>query len=78
MQGIWDDSHIPGFKRIADFCHAHGTLIGVQLAHAGRRASTYAPFVWLNATKSQRANKWAADKDENGWPDDGQSCIQTL
>lgn len=36
--GIWDDDHIPGLRRIADFIHANGALFGIQLAHAGRKA----------------------------------------
>ncbi|KIK63337.1 hypothetical protein GYMLUDRAFT_163123 [Collybiopsis luxurians FD-317 M1] len=43
--GIWDDSHIPGLKQIVDFAHSQGQKIGIQLAHAGRKASTVAP--WL-------------------------------
>ena len=37
--GIWDDAHIAGFRRIAEFVHAQGARIGMQLAHAGRKAS---------------------------------------
>ncbi|KAI8363649.1 hypothetical protein B0O80DRAFT_379286 [Mortierella sp. GBAus27b] len=37
--GIWDDAHIPGIKRVADFVHGHGGKIGIQLAHAGRKSS---------------------------------------
>jgi 2,4-dienoyl-CoA reductase-like NADH-dependent reductase (Old Yellow Enzyme family) len=36
--GIWDDGQIAGLARIVDFCHAHGASVGVQLAHAGRKA----------------------------------------
>ncbi|MCB1397692.1 MAG: NADH:flavin oxidoreductase/NADH oxidase [Rhodobacter sp.] len=36
--GIWSDAHIPGLKRLADFAHANGALMGVQLAHSGRKA----------------------------------------
>ena len=35
--GIWDDKQIPGLKRIADFVHAQGSKLGIQLAHAGRK-----------------------------------------
>lgn len=40
--GLWSDEQIPGFARIADFVHEHGegAKVGVQLAHAGRKAST--------------------------------------
>ncbi len=42
--GIWSDEHAAAWRRIADFVHARGARIGVQLAHAGRKASTYRPF----------------------------------
>ena len=42
--GIWDDAHIPALRRINDFLHAQGAASGVQLAHAGRKASTRRPW----------------------------------
>lgn len=42
--GIWDDGHIEMLARIAHFIHQQGALAGIQLAHAGRKASTYAPW----------------------------------
>lgn len=36
--GIWDDAHIPGFKRVVEQVHAQGSKIGIQLAHAGRKS----------------------------------------
>src|SRR5579859_2503429 len=41
--GIWDDGHIEMLSRIVGFIHQQGALAGIQLAHAGRKASTYAP-----------------------------------
>jgi len=38
--GIWDDAHIAPLKRITDFIKAHGAVPGIQIAHAGRKAST--------------------------------------
>ena len=38
--GIWSDEHIEPFRRIVDFIHSQGALAGIQLAHAGRKAST--------------------------------------
>ncbi len=35
--GIWSDSHIDGLKKIVDAVHAAGAMIGIQLAHAGRK-----------------------------------------
>lgn len=42
--GIWDDAHLPMLRRINDFIHAQGAASGVQLAHAGRKASTRRPW----------------------------------
>jgi 2,4-dienoyl-CoA reductase-like NADH-dependent reductase (Old Yellow Enzyme family) len=39
--GIWKDEHIEGLKRITTFIRAQGSVAGIQLAHAGRKASTY-------------------------------------
>ncbi|MFB9860809.1 NADH:flavin oxidoreductase/NADH oxidase [Salinicoccus siamensis] len=36
--GIWSDGHVPHYKRIVDACHRHGAKVGIQLAHAGRKA----------------------------------------
>jgi 2,4-dienoyl-CoA reductase-like NADH-dependent reductase (Old Yellow Enzyme family) len=41
--GIWKDDHIEPLARIVRFIHDQGTVAGMQLAHAGRKASTYAP-----------------------------------
>jgi 2,4-dienoyl-CoA reductase-like NADH-dependent reductase (Old Yellow Enzyme family) len=41
--GIWKDEHIPGLKRIVDFIHQQGAVAGIQLAHAGRKASCAIP-----------------------------------
>lgn len=39
--GIWSDDHIPGLRRLADFAHANGGLMGVQIAHSGRKAFSH-------------------------------------
>ncbi|WP_310829493.1 NADH:flavin oxidoreductase/NADH oxidase [Paenibacillus pedocola] len=36
--GIWSDEHIAGLARIVDACHAYGAKVGIQIAHAGRKA----------------------------------------
>ncbi len=45
--GIWKDDHIEPLARIAAFVRAHGAVPGIQLAHAGRKASTSPP--WQNS-----------------------------
>jgi 2,4-dienoyl-CoA reductase-like NADH-dependent reductase (Old Yellow Enzyme family) len=42
--GIWKDEHVEMLSRIFAFVSSHGAVPGVQLAHAGRKASTAAPF----------------------------------
>jgi 2,4-dienoyl-CoA reductase-like NADH-dependent reductase (Old Yellow Enzyme family) len=42
--GLWSDEHARGFERITRFMHEEGALAGIQLAHAGRKASTDAPW----------------------------------
>lgn len=46
--GLWKDEHIPGLKRIVDFLRHNGSVVGIQLAHAGRKASTSAPWKGMN------------------------------
>ncbi|WP_172199419.1 NADH:flavin oxidoreductase/NADH oxidase [Saccharibacillus qingshengii] len=36
--GLWSDEQIPALRRIVDAVHAHGSKIGIQIAHAGRKA----------------------------------------
>lgn len=36
--GLWSDDQIPAFARIIDEVHRYGTKIGIQIAHAGRKA----------------------------------------
>ncbi|MGK5629682.1 NADH:flavin oxidoreductase/NADH oxidase [Streptomyces sp. URMC 123] len=42
--GLWHDHQIAGLRRIASFLAAQGTVPGIQLAHAGRKASTDSPW----------------------------------
>src|SRR5450755_908829 len=42
--GIWKDDHIEFLARITRFLHSQGAAAGIQLAHAGRKASTRRPW----------------------------------
>jgi 2,4-dienoyl-CoA reductase-like NADH-dependent reductase (Old Yellow Enzyme family) len=42
--GIWKDEHIQPLARIAAFLRGQGAVAGIQLAHAGRKASTHVPW----------------------------------
>jgi len=42
--GLWDDTHIDGLARAVSFIHSQGAAAGIQLGHAGRKASMSAPW----------------------------------
>ncbi len=42
--GIWNDAQVDAFRKIAEFVSARGAVPGIQLAHAGRKASTHVPW----------------------------------
>ncbi|MFI7137382.1 NADH:flavin oxidoreductase/NADH oxidase [Streptomyces massasporeus] len=42
--GIWNDAQVEAFRRITRFLAAQGTVPAIQLAHAGRKASTDRPW----------------------------------
>lgn len=54
--GLWNDEQTAAWRRITDFAHRHGAAIGVQLAHAGRKASTRAP--WLGGVAGPEDGGW--------------------
>ena len=64
--GLWSDAQIEGVKRVADFVKSQGALCGIQLAHAGRKSSTVAP--WIAARSKQPSVR--ATKEVGGWPND--------
>ncbi|KAJ6157841.1 hypothetical protein N7470_005433 [Penicillium chermesinum] len=51
--GLWQDSQIAPMKEVIEFAHSQGQKIGVQLAHAGRKASTVPP--WLGGVTATNA-----------------------
>ena len=55
--GIWKDEHVEMLSRIARFVHEQGSVAGMQLAHAGRKASTYRPW----------SGDGEVDESEGGW-----------
>ncbi|KAI9465023.1 FMN-linked oxidoreductase [Lactarius psammicola] len=44
--GLWTDSQIAPLRRVVDFAHTQAAKVGIQLAHAGRKASTLAAGGW--------------------------------
>ncbi len=56
--GIWSDAHIEFLSRITKFIHSQGSAAGMQLAHAGRKASTY---------RTWSEKQGAVPESEGGW-----------
>src|SRR5439155_25612644 len=42
--GIWSDDHVAPLARVARFIVSQGAVAGIQIAHAGRKASTARPW----------------------------------
>ena len=60
--GLWNDDQIAPLKRISDFLHTQGAASAIQIAHAGRKAST--PLWWRGSF-----NETDAEKEEVGFAD---------
>lgn len=54
--GIWKDSQVEELKKITEFAHSQNQKIGIQLAHAGRKASTVAPWLSFGAVATKEVN----------------------
>ena len=64
--GLWKDEQLAGLKAVADIVHSQGALCGIQLAHAGRKASTVAPTV----AERFQLRSMRATQEVGGWPED--------
>jgi len=56
--GLWNDEQVAAWQRITGFLRAQGAVPAVQLAHAGRKASTAVPW----------EGKESVPESEGGWP----------
>ena len=63
--GIWNDEQRDAWTRIVDFVHGQGAAAGMQLAHAGRKASTRPPF----------EGRGYVAAEEGGWETVGPSAV---
>lgn len=57
--GLWKDSQMEGLRQLVEFAHSQSQKVMIQLGHAGRKASTVAP--WLSSGET-------AGEELNGWP----------
>jgi 2,4-dienoyl-CoA reductase-like NADH-dependent reductase (Old Yellow Enzyme family) len=65
--GLWNDEQVAAWRRVTDFAHGQGAAIGVQLAHAGRKAS-----VWPEWGTDERGS---VAEDAGGWPTVAPSAV---
>jgi 2,4-dienoyl-CoA reductase-like NADH-dependent reductase (Old Yellow Enzyme family) len=63
--GVWSEKHFEPLARIARFLDGQGAVAGIQLAHAGRKASVYRPW----------SGEGAVPEAEGGWRPVGPSAI---
>jgi 2,4-dienoyl-CoA reductase-like NADH-dependent reductase (Old Yellow Enzyme family) len=63
--GIWNDEQAEDYARINAFVRAQGAVPGIQLAHAGRKASAYAPW----------QGSGTVPESEGGWPTTAPSAL---
>lgn len=63
--GIWSDAHAEALARITHFIDSQGSVAGIQLAHAGRKGSTYRPW----------SGDGAVPVEKGGWTPIGPSAL---
>jgi 2,4-dienoyl-CoA reductase-like NADH-dependent reductase (Old Yellow Enzyme family) len=68
--GLWSDEHVPGLARVADFLHAEGAAAGIQLAHAGAKASSLRPWDGSGPVTAENARE-----GDTPWPTVSASAV---
>jgi 2,4-dienoyl-CoA reductase-like NADH-dependent reductase (Old Yellow Enzyme family) len=56
--GIWNEAHVAAWQPITRFIKAHGSVPGIQLAHAGRKASVAAPWTGRGVVRADEPDGW--------------------
>ena len=64
--GIWKDEHVAPLRRITHFIEQQGAVAGIQLAHAGRKASVWRPW---------EEKQGRVEPEQGGWETEGPSAI---
>lgn len=65
--GMWNDEQVEGWSRVVDFVHSQGAVIGLQLGHAGRKASVWPEWGF--------DRKGTQPESEGGWQTVAPSAI---
>ncbi len=63
--GIWGEKHVKAYQKITSFIKSQNSVPGIQLAHAGRKASTYSPW----------KGKGEVKEEDGGWQTIAPSAI---
>jgi 2,4-dienoyl-CoA reductase-like NADH-dependent reductase (Old Yellow Enzyme family) len=69
--GLWSDTQVEGHQRLAAFIASQGAVPGIQLGHAGRKASRVPPW----ETDPNQTQGRPLPRDEGGWQPEGASAI---
>lgn len=56
--GIWNDEQAESFRPVVDYAHAQKQLIGIQIAHGGRKSSGQPPFIHLEQVCDELVGGW--------------------
>ena len=56
--GLWKDEHIEPLQRVTAFIKSQGSVPGIQLAHAGRKASTWSPHTGKRGFVAKELGGW--------------------
>jgi len=64
--GLWNDVQRDAWARIVEFCHAQGAAMGIQLGHAGRKASVH---------RAHPGPQGSVPAEEGGWEAVGPSAV---
>ena len=80
--GIWNDEQARAWARIVDFVHSQGAAAAVQLAHAGRKASTYRPWAPTQGSVPVEDGGWATQAPSavafEGYADPAAMSVQEI
>lgn len=75
--GIWNDGQTRAWSRVVDFVHERGAVAGIQLAHAGRKASTWRPWSDQHGTVPVAEGGWQTVAP-SGLPFEGYAAPEEL
>lgn len=67
--GLWSDEHVAPLRRVTAFAKAQGSAVGIQLAHAGRKASMYSEWRGKGVVPPEKGGWQVVGPDENAYRD---------